>query len=152
MPLSIKGPSTIQVKGLSYLTLGKVSYGLPLILGLTPSSYYLILWEAWEGACLPLYIVHIMYGSNAPYDVSLMYYGMVKPLPIMGKGSDEPTNARAINGCTQHNRITILKALHMTLHSTILALAAVFLNGKKTLIFKFSISYFFGNTKNWLPF
>jgi hypothetical protein len=32
-----------------------------------------------------IYIVHIMYGSNGPYDVPLMYYGMVKPLPIMGK-------------------------------------------------------------------
>ncbi len=31
-----------------------------------------------------------MYGSNAPYDVSLVYYGMVKPLPIMGKALMTP--------------------------------------------------------------
>jgi hypothetical protein len=31
-----------------------------------------------------------MYGSNAPYYVSLMYYGMVKPLAIMGKALMSP--------------------------------------------------------------
>lgn len=31
-----------------------------------------------------------MHGSNDPYDVSLMYYGMVKPLPIMGKALMSP--------------------------------------------------------------